>query len=133
QYVRRNGGGKDDERNALRALGFVDDRYAAAFQELYWELPSIGDHLEWLRKNVFDAHYVNDFNLLDGFDTDDEINKLPGVHDYKSIPVQKPNNFWAKFGGDLTALGMKKEYAALHYAAHWLNPSFTQLFEMTQR
>jgi hypothetical protein len=111
QFTRRMGGSEEDEKRVIRNAGFADETQAIAKRELYWELPTIGDHLEWLRKNVFDDEYVKDFQLMDGFD----------------------ERFWPKFGKDLTSLGMKKEYAALHYAAHWLNPSFTQLFEMTQR
>ena len=111
QLVRRRGGTPEQELGALRNLGFTDAEVARGYQELYDELPTIADHLEWLRKNVFDDEYVRDFRLMDGFE----------------------ERFWPKFGPDLRALGMKKENAALHYAAHWLNPSFTQLFEMTQR
>lgn len=111
QWVRRHKMGDDAERAALRALGWLDVDQREAFRELYWELPGIADHLEWLRKNVFDDEYVQHFKLMDGFE----------------------ERFWPKFGDDLTALGMKKEYAALHYAAHWLNPSFSQQFDMVQR
>jgi hypothetical protein len=111
QWVRRHGGTPEEEDDALRRTGFYDGLEAAKFRELYDELPTIGDHLEWLRKNVFDDDYVRDFRLMEGFE----------------------ERFWAKFGKDLRALGMKKENAALHYAAHWLNPSLTQLFELSQR
>jgi hypothetical protein len=111
QWVRRNEGSPEEEDDALRRAGYYDGVEAARFRELYDELPTIGDHLEWLRKNVFDDDYVRDFRLMEGFE----------------------ERFWVKFGKDLRALGMKKENAALHYAAHWLNPSLTQLFELTQR
>jgi hypothetical protein len=111
EYVRRVGGQPDTELTALRNLGVTDPSYAQTLQTLYDELPSISDHLEWLRKNVFDDQYVKDFQLLDGFE----------------------DRFWAKFGGQLRALGMTKENASLHYAAHWINPSFTQQFSMVQR
>lgn len=110
-YVRRSNGTTEDEKAWLRKLGFIDDEQTAAFQELYWEIPTIGDHLEWLRKNVFDDAYVRDFRLMEGFD----------------------ERFWPKFGKDLTTLGMRKDNAALHYAAHWINPSFSQQFNMVQR
>src|SRR5205085_2634348 len=111
QWVRRHGLDSDRESAALRALGFYDTDQREAFKELYDELPSIGDHLEWLRKNVFDDKYVEDFKLMEGFE----------------------ERFWPKFGGQLRALGMTKENASLHYAAHWINPSFSQQFEMVQR
>jgi hypothetical protein len=60
---------------------------------------------------VFDDAYVNDYRLLEGFE----------------------ERFWANFGEDLSSKGMKKKYAALHYAAHWINPSPGQLLEMVFR
>lgn len=111
QYVRRTNGTPDHERQYLRALGFLDPAYVETAQTLYDELPSISDHLEWLRKNVFDDDYVRDFRLMEGFE----------------------ERFWPKFGQQLRALGMTKENASLHYAAHWINPSFQQQFQMVQR
>jgi hypothetical protein len=133
QWVRRHGGSPEDEDDALRRTGFYDGVEAAKFRELYDELPTIGDHLEWLRKNVFQAKYVRDFHLLDGFGTvkDAEEVGYPGWQNHPDTPDDA--NFWQRFGHDLRALGMKKENAALHYAAHWLNPSLTQLFELSQR
>lgn len=133
QWVRRHGGTAEQEREALRRTGFYDNTEAERFQELYDELPTIGDHLEWLRKNVFDEHYVRDFHLLDGFGTGADISDAgyPGWTNHPDTPAAA--NFWGRFGHDLRALGMRKENAALHYAAHWLNPSLTQLFELSQR
>lgn len=133
QFVRRHGGSPEEEDDALRRVGFYDGAESARFRELYDELPTIGDHLEWLRKNVFDEDYVRHFNLLDGFGTQQDIADV-GYDGYQQHPDQNPKaNFWEKFGLDLRALGMQKKNAANHYAAHWLNPSFSQLFEMTQR
>jgi hypothetical protein len=111
QYVRRLGYGDEAIGPVLRKLGVLNEGYRTALQTLYDELPSIGDHLEWLRKNVFDDAYVRDFQLMEGFE----------------------ERFWPRFGKDLRALGMTKENAGLHYAAHWINPSFSQQFEMVQR
>src|SRR5262249_224076 len=54
QYVRRLGLGEEGEKQFLRKLGFIDEQWTEAFRLLYWELPSIGDHMEWMRRNVFD-------------------------------------------------------------------------------
>lgn len=110
-WCRRNNIPLDQENILLRQRGFTDGMERKMLQDLYWELPTINDHLHWLQRNVFDTKYVEDFQLMEGFDA----------------------KFWPKFGPDLTALGMKEEYARLHYAAHWINPSAGQLFEMVQR
>lgn len=111
QWQRRNHVDEQSTQDGLRAYGFIDPSERIAKLALYDELPTIQDHLHWLQRNVFDDAYVTDYDLLNGFE----------------------ERFWTKFGSDLRALGMKKEYAALHYAAHWLNPSPGQLAEMLQR
>lgn len=111
QWCRRNKIDDTQTSSWLRFYGWLDEAERNAAIELYDELPTISDHLHWLQRNVFDDAYVKDYNLMEGFD----------------------DRFWTKFGDDLRALGMKKEYAALHYAAHWVNPSPGQLFEMLRR
>jgi hypothetical protein len=111
QYLRRHDASDDDMAAALQLQGWTRATEAAARVELFDELPTISDHLHWLQRNVFDDAYVADFQLLDGFD----------------------DRFWVKFGHDLRALGMRKDYAALHYAAHWVNPAPGQLQEMVYR
>lgn len=111
QYARRTGQTDDQAIEALRGQGWTRPMEATAFVYLYDELPTISDHLHWLQRNVFDDSYVEQYQLMDGFDT----------------------RFWPKFGGDLRALGMKEDYARLHYAAHWITMPIGQMQEMTFR
>lgn len=111
QYLRRIGMPDDFIATQLvRRNAFADVDAAGAVLN-YDELPSVSDFLHWLQRNVFNDEYVQDYGLLDGFE----------------------DRFWAKFGQDLHALGVKKEYAELHYAAHWLNPSPGQLRDFVFR
>ena len=111
QWARRNDIPTDGQVALLQSIGWYDQSEASNRVELYDELPTISDHLHWLQRNVFDAAYVQEFALMEGFE----------------------EKFWPVFGHDLHALGMKKEYAALHYAAHWINPAPEQLKEMVYR
>lgn len=111
QHRRRNGWQDQQIIDALGKQGWLRPDEAIARVELYDELPTISDHLHWLQRNVFDTQYVQDYQLMDGFE----------------------ERFWAMFGSNLHSIGMKKEYAALHYAAHWINPAPGQLQEMVYR
>jgi len=111
EYARRTD--KDDAwiRAALLDRGIGESKQRAMMNELYWEVPSIQDHLHWLQRNVFDEEYVEKYDLMRGFE----------------------ERFWKKFGDDLTVKGVRKHYAALHYAAHWIQPSPTQMQEFIYR
>jgi hypothetical protein len=111
EYGRRNDWPDAVILDQLKKLGFINPDESQAVLDLYWEIPSISDHLHWLQRNVFDDEYVRDYQLLDGF----------------------KDRFWSKFGKQLEIKGMKEEYAALHYAAHWINPAPSQLLEMVYR
>jgi hypothetical protein len=111
EWDRRNDIPEEETLDRLRNLGMLDVGERQARLDLYDELPTIQDHLHWLQRNVFDDAYVKDYNLMEGFD----------------------DRFWTKFGHDLRAQGMRKEYAGLHYAAHWIQPAPGQLAEMLQR
>lgn len=111
EWIRRNNGTEDQQVLALLNQGWNRPEEASARVQLYDELPTIADHLHWLQRNVFDDAYVQDYNLLDGF----------------------LDRFWSKFGHDLRARGMKQDYAALHYAAHWILPAPTQMQQMVFR
>jgi hypothetical protein len=111
EWDRRNDVPEEDTLDGLRRLGMYDISDRRARLDLYDELPTIQDHLHWLQRNVFDVDYVRDYNLMEGF----------------------ADRFWVKFGHDLRAQGLKEEYAALHYAAHWIQPAPGQLAEMLQR
>jgi hypothetical protein len=111
QAVRRTGGGPLQEDIALRERGFTDPGQRMAFRLLYDELPTVGDWLEFLRKNVFDGEYVRDYRLMEGFE----------------------EKFWPIAGGQLQAIGITKERAALHYAAHWIQPAPVELREFVWR
>jgi hypothetical protein len=117
----------------MRARGWQRDEDLAGKMELFWELPTIGDHLHWLSRNVDDHDYVKRFGLLDGFSTDAFINQtFPGL-DYVTQTDTHGRDFWRTFGHDLTARGMRPEYAANHYAAHWIQPSPEQMREFVYR
>lgn len=111
QFARRNDETQLGQLEALRKIGFVDHEIAQAALTLYDELPTISDHLHWLQRNVFDTDYVEHYGLMQGF----------------------AEKFWPTFGHDLNALGMKEEYARLHYAAHWVQPSPEQMKEFVYR
>lgn len=136
QWARRREQNYSDDQIStdLQArYGFQVPDQAAKRIELSYELPTISDHLHWLQRNVFDAEYVQQYNLLDGFADDATIQALPGFAGYvQRFPLGR-SNFWTEFGPDLHALGMRIEYAARHYAAHWVQPSMGQLGEMVCR
>lgn len=111
QYVRRTDGRDGSEEEILRVRGFVHEHDVRMAKEMYWELPSISDHLHWLQRQVFDKEYVERYKLMTGFE----------------------DKFWPVFGKDLTSLGMRKEYAEKHYAAHWIMPSPEQMKEFIYR
>ncbi len=133
QWARRNDWTDTSISTALRDWGYLTQVESDQRVEMSYELPTISDHLHWLQRNVFDSEYVKDYNLLDGFDTDANIAALDP--EYAGYQTRYPTgrNFWAAFGHDLHALGMREQYAAYHYAAHWVNLSPGQLAEMVQR
>jgi hypothetical protein len=111
EYARRQGWNDDVVETELRTLGYTLPEDRLRRKVLYDRLPSVSDILHWQQRNVFDDAYVRDYRLMEGFD----------------------EAFYPKFGGILYSQGMKKEYAALHYAAHWINPAPGQLLEMVYR
>jgi len=117
----------------LKNHGWRDDNERQAKQQLFWELPTIQDHLHWLSRNVDDIDYVEHFGLLDGFAPDEFIHNLPGFEGYATVTDIGRRNFWGAFGNDLLAQGMKPVYAAYHYAAHWIQPSPEQMKEFIYR
>lgn len=127
----------DDPLNVLpaklRGGGIIDTYDVEVLKELYFELPTIQDHLEWLRRNVDDADYVQRFGLLDGFSTDAVIQSIPEYAKYTTTSDTFGRDFWKAFGHDLTAQGMRIQYAAKHYAAHWIQPAPTQMREFLYR
>jgi cell division septum initiation protein DivIVA len=100
---------------------------------LFWEIPTINDHLQWLRRNVDDHDYVQRFGLLDGFAPDEFIRSLQVFGDYRTLTDTHGRDFWRAFGPDLTAQGMRPVYAAYHYAAHWVQPAPEQMKEFIYR
>ena len=133
QLGRRHDMRDGDIERELRARGWQRDEDRIGKLELYWELPTIGDHLHWLSRNVDDHDYVKRFGLLDGFSTDEFINRtFPELH-YETQTDTHGRDFWARYGHDLTARGMKPEYAAYHYAAHWIQPSPEQMRQFVYR
>lgn len=133
QYSRRVGADDQFLNDMLLHQGWThsDDRAEKIY--LYDKLPTIGDHLHWLQKNVFSTEYVQQYHLLDGFAPDGVIRQLPGFETYTSLAIPARGYFWDKYGKDLWAQGMKPEYAAQHYAAHWIMPSPEQMKQFVYR
>jgi hypothetical protein len=111
EFSRRNGQTNEETRLILENFGWLRSEEATARLQLFDSLPTISEHLHWLQRNVFDDSYVHDYDLLHGFE----------------------ERFWTKFGTQLYAQGFTKDRAALHYAAHWINPAPGQLAEMMIR
>jgi hypothetical protein len=133
QFVRRMKWPDEAENVALRQRGFVTPLDQQMAREMFWELPTIPDHLHWLQRNVDDSEYVQRFGLLDGFSTQEFIRTLPGFADYTTVSDTHGRDFWKTFGPDLAAQGMRPVYAAYHYAAHWIMPSPEQMKEFIYR
>lgn len=123
----------DDSATYARQLGWL---YSDDFQpryQLYDELPTIAQHLHWLSRNIDDLEYVEKYHLLDGFSTQADIAQMLGNPSYVALPQAGARNFWATFGAELRAQGMRKIDAAREYAAHWLHGSPQQLREFAAR
>jgi hypothetical protein len=133
RFGHRTGRTDQDIDAMLSKRGWLRTEDRAARQELFWEIPTINDHLQWLRRNVDDHDYVQRFGLLDGFAPDEFIRSLQVFGDYQTLTDPHGRNFWRAFGPDLTAQGMKPIYAAYHYAAHWVQPSPEQMKEFIYR
>ena len=97
--------------SVLSQYGWLDQGEAALQTVLYDRLPEISDVLQFLTRNVYDTAYVADYQLLEGFD----------------------ERFWSVAGNNLRAIGITEEVAALHYAAHWINPAPGELREFVYR
>jgi hypothetical protein len=117
----------------MYARGWVRNDDLQGKLELFWELPTIQDHLHWLARNVDDTAYVEQYGLLDGFAPDQVIRTIPQFANYTTLNNPTGRDFWARYGPDLMAQGMKIDYAASHYAAHWIQPSPEQLREFVYR
>lgn len=118
---------------ALRNVGWLYQADADMRESLYDELPTISDHLQWLARNIDDDEYVAKYNLLDGFAPAPVIEGMLGAAAPLWQPVGTKRDFWAKFGEELRAQGMRKIDAARHYAAHWLHAAPGQLREFAWR
>lgn len=118
---------QDESLGLMRGLGWLYQRDAVPAYALYDELPTIADHLHWLARNIDDVSYVQDYHLLDGFSTPEDVASIIGPSAEPPMPQSLKRNFWATFGAELRAQGMRKIDAARHYAAHWLHGSPEQL------
>lgn len=110
-YTRRFGLTDKTRYDLLRKSGIIDNTVLTAVESMYDELPSVADTLHWLQRNVFNTEYVQQYNLMDGFE----------------------ERFWAQYGKYLLPQGYTKERAANEYAAHWIQPSPTQMQEFVYR
>lgn len=119
--------------DALRNVGWLYQTDADMRESLYDELPTISDHLQWLARNIDDLSYVAKYNLLDGFAPAPVIAGMLGPYAAEWTPVGVTRDFWATFGEELRAQGMRKIDAARHYAAHWLHAAPGQMREFAWR
>jgi hypothetical protein len=110
-YTRRFGLTEETQYKLLRKAGIIDNTVLTAVQSMYDELPSVADTLHWLQRNVFNTDYVEKYNLMDGFE----------------------DRFWSQYSKYLLPQGYTKERAANEYAAHWIQPSPTQMQEFVYR
>ena len=111
EYVRRKGGDAFQQATALRDLGWTTPAIADARVYLYDELPTISDHLLWLRKGIFIPGYVDRYGLDAGFT------------DFYSGQIKS----------DLHASGYTEYCAERDYEAHWIQPGPEQLREFVYR
>jgi hypothetical protein len=95
----------------LRYYGFTSKTDSDNYIFAYDQVPTLGQVLHFLQRNVFDAEYVADFGLMDGFS----------------------ERFWPRYGAGLRAIGVQEQTARDEYAAHWINPSISQLAQMVFR
>lgn len=117
----------------LKERGWQIDQERQWRQELFWEVPTIGDHLHWLSRNADNKDYVQKFGLLDGFSTVAFINSMPEFSAYQQVTDPQGRDFWGAYGKDLSAQGMRPVNAAYHYIAHWIQPSPEQMREFVYR
>lgn len=111
QYGFRVGWTQEQMTDRLRQLGFIDEKDQAERLAMHFELPTIGDQLHFLQRNVFDEEYIHTYRLDEGF----------------------LERYWSHFGTQLMAVGVPQETARLHYAAHWINPAPTEMREFVYR
>jgi hypothetical protein len=111
EYGFRNGWTQEMIQERLRELGFIDRADQLERVAMHFHLPTIGDQLHFLQRNVFDTHYTEQYRLDEGF----------------------LERYWTAFGTQLTAIGVPQETARLHYMAHWVNPAPTELREFVFR
>jgi hypothetical protein len=111
EYTRRAGLPDDAAVSSLQQQGWVRQQDAEARVALYDELPTVGDFLHFLTRNIYNAEYVATYGLLEGFQ----------------------ERFWATYGPSLRAIGMTEYWASQHYAAHWIQPAPTQMQEFLYR
>jgi hypothetical protein len=111
EYGFRNGWTQEQIQGRLNQLGFIDPQDQAERLAMHFHLPTIGDQLHFLQRNVFMKDYVKQYRLDEGF----------------------LERYWSEFGTQLLAVGVPQETARLHYAAHWINPAPTEMREFVYR
>lgn len=95
----------------LRNVGITDAQVQDWFTQLRNEIPSPSELLHWLTRNAFDADYVKDFDLLNGFE----------------------ERFVPALSAEFEAWGWAKKYQKLAYAAHWQLPANGEQRELIWR
>lgn len=111
QFARRTGATDKHQRDLLRRAGVLDSSTANRLDTLYDELPSVQDHLNWLRKGIFIPGYVDKYQLDSGF------------QEFYSGDVKR----------DLHSQGYTEYRAKKEYEAHWIQPSPGELREFVYR
>lgn len=111
EFGRRVGWTNEELIAEMRSLGWIDDADLSRSVQMYDELPTISDTLHWLQRNVWDEEYIARYKLDVGFE----------------------EKFWPTFGPLLYPKGMRKDFARLHYASHWIQPSPEQMRQFVFR
>src|SRR5262249_14090482 len=68
EWCRRNEYTDAQTRDEVEARGWVRIPDLQRIIDLYDELPTVGDFLHFMARNVFDQHYVDDYLLEQGFE-----------------------------------------------------------------
>lgn len=111
QLVRRECLSPSDASNELRGLGFIDPDDLRRFECLLPNVPSVGELIRYMVRDVEDEDIVDEFQLDAEFG-----DKFRGQ-------VEK----WARWQG------VDRDVMLRSWRAHWVIPSPGQLFEMLHR
>jgi hypothetical protein len=111
EYSRRLGLDDTQLPKYLRNYGYLFDEEIQATINLFDRVPTEQQTYSWIRNQLIDDKFVNDYGLNQGFE----------------------ENYWPKFGDILRSNGITKQVSAFNYAGHWQIPDNPRLLEMAFR